>query len=53
MASKIIPIRHSWPDTVETVIFQIRLPRALLAMFVGAGLSISGAAYQGMFVTLS
>jgi len=50
LASKILPIRHSWPDTVETVIFQIRLPRALLAMCVGAGLSISGAAYQGMFV---
>lgn len=49
LASKIFPIGHSWPDAVETVIFQIRLPRALLAMFVGASLSISGAAYQGMF----
>jgi iron complex transport system permease protein len=34
---------------VETVIFQVRLPRVLLAMFVGAGLSISGASFQGMF----
>ena len=28
---------------------QIRLPRAILAMCIGAGLSLSGAAYQGMF----
>ena len=28
---------------------RIRLPRALMAMMVGSGLSISGAAFQGMF----
>ena len=28
---------------------QIRLPRSIMAMFVGAGLAASGAAYQGMF----
>jgi iron complex transport system permease protein len=43
------PRAHDWPAPVETIVMQIRLPRALLAMFVGAGLSISGAAYQGMF----
>jgi iron complex transport system permease protein len=49
LVAKIIPIAHTWPDTVETVIFEVRLPRALIAMAVGAGLSISGASYQGMF----
>src|SRR5262245_60661670 len=34
---------------METIVVQIRLPRALMAMAVGAGLSISGAAFQGMF----
>lgn len=34
---------------METVVFRIRLPRILAAMLVGAALSASGAAYQGMF----
>jgi iron complex transport system permease protein len=49
-ASRIVPtIQADWPDTVETVIFNIRLPRIILALCIGAGLSISGAAFQGMF----
>ncbi len=34
---------------LETTIFNIRLPRLCVALLVGGGLSISGAAYQGMF----
>ncbi|WP_451989779.1 FecCD family ABC transporter permease [Azospirillum argentinense] len=34
---------------VETVIWDIRGPRVLTAMLVGAGLAASGAAYQGLF----
>jgi len=49
LASKFLPIQRDWSSTVESVIFDIRLPRALLAMIVGAGLSISGASFQGMF----
>src|SRR6056297_1127360 len=37
------------PSNVGTVIFQIRLPRIIAAMLVGAGLSISGASFQGLF----
>lgn len=33
----------------SSVVMDIRLPRALLAMLVGAGLSVSGAAFQGLF----
>lgn len=33
----------------ESVIVGIRMPRVLLAMLVGAGLSVSGAACQGIF----
>ena len=47
--AQIFPIAHDWPKSVETIVLQIRLPRAIMAMCVGAGLSISGAAYQGMF----
>lgn len=34
---------------VDTILFNIRLPRVLAAAFVGAGLSAAGAAYQSMF----
>lgn len=49
LASRVAPIPATWPPTVETVIVDVRLPRTLLAMLVGAGLSITGAAFQGMF----
>lgn len=49
IAAQLMPIPRSWPESVETIVMQIRLPRALMAMSVGAGLSISGAAFQGMF----
>ena len=49
LLSKIIPIDPYWPDMVENVIIQIRLPRAVLAALIGASLSISGASFQGMF----
>ncbi len=45
----ILPLAHHRPAPIDTIVMQIRLPRALMAMFVGAGLAISGAAYQGMF----
>lgn len=47
--AKVWPIEQTWPRTMEVVIFTVRLPRVLLAMIVGAGLSISGASFQGMF----
>jgi iron complex transport system permease protein len=38
------------PDGVfTTIIFKLRLPRAILLLLVGAALSGSGAAYQGLF----
>ncbi len=35
--------------TEAAVLLQLRLPRVVLAVLVGAGLSVSGAAYQGVF----
>jgi iron complex transport system permease protein len=37
------------PANVETVILQVRGPRVLAALLVGAGLAAAGSAYQGMF----
>jgi len=36
-------------DEVSTVILNVRLPRIFAALLIGAGLALSGAAYQGMF----
>jgi iron complex transport system permease protein len=47
-----IPFLHIqpfWKDTSTTILFDIRLPRVFLAALTGAGLSGSGAAYQGLF----
>lgn len=48
-ASKLHLINHVYPDTLDTIIFQVRLPRIIAGLLVGAALSLAGASYQGMF----
>jgi iron complex transport system permease protein len=38
----------TWPQTTETIVIDLRLPRALAAMAVGAGLSVAGVTFQGL-----
>jgi len=40
---------QTWTNEVELVIFKIRMPRILAGAMIGAGLSVAGAAYQGLF----
>jgi len=47
--SKIFPITPTWPDIMETVVFNIRLPRILAAILIGAALATAGASFQGLF----
>ncbi|WP_414732691.1 iron chelate uptake ABC transporter family permease subunit [Acetobacterium carbinolicum] len=47
--SKIIPIDPFGDIKIETVLFNVRLPRIALACLVGCCLSAAGAAYQGVF----
>jgi len=49
LISKIIPIQHTWVDQMETILFNVRLPRIILACLVGSCLSSAGASYQGIF----
>lgn len=35
--------------TIYSVLFNVRLPRILLALFVGAGLAVAGASFQSLF----
>lgn len=37
------------PEIEQTIVWDIRLPRAILGAMVGGSLSISGAAFQGVF----
>jgi iron complex transport system permease protein len=47
--AKLFGIAHPLPANVETVIFNVRGPRVLAALLVGAALAAAGTAYQGMF----
>lgn len=40
---------HELSPTAETVLFQIRGPRVIAALMVGAALAAAGAAYQNLF----
>ena len=44
-----LTLQESVDATIRSVIFEIRLPRIIAAMLVGAALSVSGAAFQGLF----
>ncbi|WP_146548523.1 FecCD family ABC transporter permease [Rummeliibacillus suwonensis] len=47
--SHVFPLPKTWSNMEETVVMNIRLPRILLAILIGGGLSIAGASFQGMF----
>lgn len=47
--SPIFPIEPFWTSTMETIVFNVRLPRVLMACLVGCALSAAGCAYQGVF----
>jgi len=47
--SRIIPIDPTWTQTLDCVVMDVRLPRVIAGLLVGAGLSVSGASFQGVF----
>ena len=49
VTSKLFALASHWDSKAEIVILQVRLPRILAASLIGAALSSSGAAYQGLF----
>lgn len=49
LASKALPIAPHWEAVEETVVLNIRLPRVLMALLIGGGLAVAGAAFQGLF----
>lgn len=51
LAAKIplVEVSADWPAAFETILFDIRLPHAVLMAITGMALGGSGAAYQGLF----
>jgi len=49
LLAKIFGQAHTLPTVIDTIVFQIRLPRVLAAVLVGAALSAAGATYQSLF----
>jgi len=49
LAWKLAGISSDFPSEFESIVWDIRLPRAVLGAMVGGALSISGAAFQGLF----
>ena len=43
-----LDIAETWTRAEETIIVDLRLPRVLTAMTVGAGLAVAGATFQGV-----
>jgi iron complex transport system permease protein len=43
-----IPVAETWSPAVESIIFDLRLPRVLGAMLVGAGLASAGTVFQAL-----
>lgn len=49
IASRFVPLEQTWAANKENILFNVRLPRIILALLVGCCLSVAGAAYQGIF----
>jgi iron complex transport system permease protein len=47
--SRVFPIHQTWPDVINTVVLNIRLPRILASLLVGASLGVAGTSFQGLF----
>lgn len=47
--TKLMLYNYTYPSNYDTIIFDIRVPRVLLAMITGAALSVSGTTFQGIF----
>lgn len=49
LGSQILPLETTWTNGMENVIINVRLPRVIAGLIVGAALAASGATYQGIF----
>ena len=43
-----LDLARTWTEASETIVMDLRLPRVLTAMIVGAGLAVAGVTFQGL-----
>ena len=44
-----VDLAPTWPESWDTILWQLRFPRIALAGIVGGALALAGATYQGLF----
>ncbi len=49
LVSKVAPVVRDWTSADELIVMNVRLPRILAAMLIGAALAAAGAGYQNLF----
>lgn len=49
LLGQLFPIRETWYAQERTVVLDVRLPRVLLSILIGAGLALTGAVMQAVF----
>lgn len=49
LISRVVPVEQSWSQLTDNIVMQVRIPRIIVAVLVGAALSVSGTAYQCIF----
>ncbi|MFV0293238.1 MAG: iron chelate uptake ABC transporter family permease subunit, partial [Paracoccus sp. (in: a-proteobacteria)] len=49
LAAQLWEVTPDWPPAFEQIVTNVRLPRIIAAMLVGAALATAGAAYQTLF----
>jgi iron complex transport system permease protein len=49
LSTLVHPVKETWPDWINVMVWDVRFPRELLVILVGGGLAISGATFQGSF----
>ncbi|MHC5374364.1 FecCD family ABC transporter permease [Enterococcus sp. LJL120] len=49
VAAQFIDIPQTWDPQINTILFNIRFPRIIMAVVIGAGISVAGATYQALF----
>ncbi|MEU5840392.1 iron ABC transporter permease [Rhodococcus sp. NPDC047139] len=49
LAGQVLPLRETWTQQESTVVLDVRLPRVLMSVLIGAGLALTGAVMQGVF----
>lgn len=49
VTAQFIDIPQTWDPQINTILFNIRFPRIIMAVVIGAGISVAGATYQALF----